>query len=342
MGPLPLMLAVALSAVYLWSTPLAGDLAAQTARGQLFLRSGFVSWWAGWYGGVGTSTYSLVSPALLGLLGPVLLGALSIVATPLAAAPLLRRTLRPALGGLVLSLTAAADVAVGRVTFAAGVVVALLAASAAARDWRWTCCGLALLATFTSPVAGLLLLVVSAGIAVSQRQTSVWAWCAVACLAALAVLWWLSGGQSAGFEPFSVIDLVPPLVAAVAVALMPVGRTMRAVGAATVVALLAAFLVHSPVGQNITRLVLLGGAPVVAAQARLRAGSWPGSSLPRPRSRPSTSVHDARPVIVGQHRSATLSPGCAASSCRSRCSRTIGSRSSTRRRTGRRRGYCPP
>ena len=141
----------------------------------------------------------------------------SIVATPLAAAPLLRRRLRPALGGLVLSLTAAADVAVGRVTFAAGVVVALLAASAAIREWRWTRCGAGGGGHLHQPGRRRAAARRLRRHGLSRQQTSVWAGCARP--GALAVLWWLSGGESAGFEPFSAIDLVPPLVAAVAVAL---------------------------------------------------------------------------------------------------------------------------
>ena len=77
--------------------------------------------------------YSLVTPPLLGWLGPVWLGALSIVATAVVAVPLLRDARRPVCGRRLLRLAAALDVVSGRTTFALGAVVALAAVLAAER-----------------------------------------------------------------------------------------------------------------------------------------------------------------------------------------------------------------
>ena len=54
----PYLLAVAFAIGYLIAPPHTADLAAQTARAELFRRSGFVPFWAGWYSGIPTASYS--------------------------------------------------------------------------------------------------------------------------------------------------------------------------------------------------------------------------------------------------------------------------------------------
>ena len=258
----PFVVSVALACLYQWSSPLAGDLAAQTARGQLFSRSGLVAWWGGWYSGLGTSSYSLISPVLLGWMGPVLLGALSIAATPLAATPLLKRSARPVLGGLLLCLTAAADVVAGRATLAFGLVVALLSASAALSSKNWLSWPLACAATFVSPVAGLLLFLVSlAGLIAQPVQRRQWVGVALSCVLAFLILQWLAAGLPTGVEPFGPLDLLLAEAAAALVAVLPTSRVVRAAALCTAIALLAAYLVPNPVGTNLTRIVLVGAAP---------------------------------------------------------------------------------
>ena len=75
-----LIVATLLAAIYLAWAPHTADLAGQTARADLFDRSGLVPYWAGWYAGIPTASYSLATPALLGWLGAVSLGAVAIVA----------------------------------------------------------------------------------------------------------------------------------------------------------------------------------------------------------------------------------------------------------------------
>ncbi|MDX6254562.1 MAG: hypothetical protein QOJ11_896 [Frankiales bacterium] len=266
----PSLVAAVLAYFYVRHTPLVADLAAQTARGELFTRSGEVAWWTGWYGGIATSSYSLVTPGLLGWLGPVVLGAVSLVATPLAAIPLLRPARRPLAGGVVLALTAAADVATGRTTFAAGVVVALLSLSAAVRGRSRWAAGLAMLAVFTSPVAGLLGLLIAVSVAALTPLRRPWLCAGAGALAGLAALWWLAGGRGSGFQPFGATDFVLTLLAAGFVLVAPVGRILRGVALASCLAAVVAFVVPSPIGSNLTRIVLMGAAPAVIANARLR------------------------------------------------------------------------
>jgi hypothetical protein len=285
---IPAAVAVVLALWYAGHAPLVGDLAAQTARAQLFSRSGDVAWWTSWYGGLATSTYSLTTPALLGWLGPVLLGAASLVATPIAAFPLLQMGRRPVAGGVVLALAAAANVVSGRITFAVGVVAAVLSLSAAVRGHPWWAAALLLLTMFTSPVAGLLGLLVMVAVAIVTPRRADWLKASIGGLLGIATLWWLSGGVT-GYEPFAPTGLLYALGAAAVVLIAPVGRTLRGVAALTMVALVAAYAVPTAVGSNMTRLVLLGAAPAVVANARLRphwlilmgllAGVFPSGNL---------------------------------------------------------------
>ncbi|MCW2606307.1 MAG: hypothetical protein JWO60_1000, partial [Frankiales bacterium] len=111
--------AVTLEALYLLVRPQAPDLVAQLARAAAASR-GADLWWAGWYGGVNIPTYSLLSGALMARAGVVTFGVLATALVCLLGADLLRGTARPRLGAVAVSVAACANLASGRVTFAAG------------------------------------------------------------------------------------------------------------------------------------------------------------------------------------------------------------------------------
>ncbi|GIG60512.1 hypothetical protein Lfu02_48840 [Longispora fulva] len=153
--------AAVLSVGYLLAPPLGTDLSAQVARADFFAAHGFTPIDFRWYGGVDQFGYSLVSPALMGAVGPRTLGILSLLTAALAFAALLARAgvRRPVLGGVVGALCVAGNLASGRVTYGLGVafgLLALLALTAPDRRVRYGGAALAgLLAGLTSPVAGL-------------------------------------------------------------------------------------------------------------------------------------------------------------------------------------------
>ena len=91
----PLAVAVVLGGLYVVIAPHTADLAAQTARADVFRRSGYVPYWTGWFGGTPMAGYSLITPPLLGVFGPVWLGAITVVASAAVAVPLLRSSRRP-------------------------------------------------------------------------------------------------------------------------------------------------------------------------------------------------------------------------------------------------------
>jgi hypothetical protein len=266
----PCATAVGLAVLYLLFAPHTADLAGQTARAELFRRSGFVPFWTGWYAGITTTGYSLITPPLLGWVGPVLLGALSIVATALIVTPLLRDARRPTTGAIFFVIAATLDVVSGRTTFAIGATLAIAAVLAADRRRLVASFVLALLATAASPVAGVLLLVVAAALLLADparrlHGVSVGAGVMVM-LGAIVVL---SRGESGGYEPLTRTSVLIALGTTLVVVIAPVGKRVRAGALATIVLLLVVFFVHSAIGANATRIAVLGAAPTVVAAARL-------------------------------------------------------------------------
>lgn len=266
----PYSIAVILAVLYLVSAPHTADLAGQTARAELFRRSGFVPFWTGWYAGIPTASYSLIAPPLLGWFGPVWLGALSIVATAVLVVPLLRDARRPTAGAVFFVIAATLDVISGRTTFAIGAVLALAAVLAAERRHLVAGVLLAALATAASPVAGVLLLVAAGALLLvdeARRRLAVGLGAGVVIvLGALVVL---SRGDSAGYEPLSRTSLLMAFGTTLVVVIAPVGRRVRCGAGVALSLLLIAFFVHSPIGANATRIAVLGAAPTIVAAARL-------------------------------------------------------------------------
>lgn len=266
----PLLLAVLLAGIYLATTPHTADLAAQQARAELYSRAGEVPYWTGWYSGISTVSYSLASPALLGWLGAAGLGAVSLLATALAAVAATSRSARPILGASVLVLLAGLDVFSGRSTFAMGTAFGIAAVAAMLHGRSGLAFLAAVIATAASPVAGVLLVVVAIGCLFSSDLRGRAITVIVAVVVVMVVIALYSHDQST-FQPFTLTSLViAGLTAAVAI-VAPVPRDVRIVAAVEIAAMIVAYEVHSPVGSNVTRLAILMTAPVVVATAR---GSW--------------------------------------------------------------------
>ncbi|HWC33887.1 MAG TPA: hypothetical protein VG650_03565 [Mycobacteriales bacterium] len=267
----PVIVAAVIGALYVVLAPHTADLAAQTARAQVFRRSGYVPYWTGWYGGTPMAAYSLITPPLLGLFGAVGLGAVTVVASAIVAVPLLAGTRRPQAGAIAVVVSGGFDVFSGRTTFAAGVVVALAAMLAVERRRPWLAMAVALLATATSPVAGVLLAVVAFATVLAgpgRRRAGLAAIVGIAvAMVGIAVL---AGGSRNGYEPFTRTSLLLSIGTTLVVMLSPVGRRLRTVGWLTVWLLFGCFLIHSPIGANATRIAVLGAAPAIVAVAR-----WP-------------------------------------------------------------------
>ncbi|HEX8929021.1 MAG TPA: hypothetical protein VGA45_08925, partial [Actinomycetota bacterium] len=136
------------------------DLAAQTARAEFFAAHGYTPVDLRWYAGVDQLGYSLVSQPVMAFLGVRITGALSLVLASVLIAALFRRTgaPRPWLGALVGTACVAGNLVSGRVTYGLGIALGLGALLLLTYPrLRWLAVVPALLASATSPVAGLFL-----------------------------------------------------------------------------------------------------------------------------------------------------------------------------------------
>ncbi|PWU58154.1 hypothetical protein DLJ47_00225 [Micromonospora sp. S4605] len=290
--------ALLLAVAFLLAPPMGTDLAAQVARAEFADRYG-TPVDLGWYGGVDQYGYSLFVARLAAWTGPRPLGA---VAAVLAAGALgwlfaRHRARRPVLAGVLGAVVLVGNLVSGRITFAVGLALGLLALCAAsadrpARPGRLVLAGLlAALATWASPVAGLFTGLAGAALLLASLRRMPGpgrplpgGWRVdrplgeglTLCLApalALAPMALLFG--NGGTQPFSAESMRINVALAVAVFfVVPRRRRVLRVGATlTVLLLVAAQAVPSPIGSNALRLPMLFALPLLAGYASL-PGPW--------------------------------------------------------------------
>jgi hypothetical protein len=269
----PVLTAAVLAAAYVIVSPPTRDLAAHLFRADLFSRQGFGLWNNDWYGGHHILGYSMLFPVVSALLTPQLAAALAATATAALFEPLARRHFgaRAWLGALVFGAATAINLYTGRLALAFGALPALGAIVALDRDRPLTAAALALLSALCSPVAALFAALAAAGHALAAVLTHrrvrpaipgvVTAVAALAPVLALAVAF-----PEGGTEPFDLGTLLPVL-AMCAVALLITAReapALRAGIAIYALAVLAVYVIPSPIGSNIARLGTLLAAPLAA------------------------------------------------------------------------------
>lgn len=265
---LPVAVTAVLVAVYLVTRPLSSDLAAQVARADVAHRVGAFGWWTGWLGGLSMPSYSVLVPASMAALGVRTVGVAGAVVTVWGGWRLLRDTPRPRLGAAALALSSFADLVTGRITFAAGAGLAVLALVALRSNRVPTTVVLAVLAYLASPLAGLFLGLVAVAVLLTRRDRR-----RVAAVVGTVLL--VAGATSAflfpgnGVMPFRATDMIPPGIACVVVLVSCRQAVVRAAATLTLLALPAFYLVPGAVGGNICRLPWIAALPVVAACAVL-------------------------------------------------------------------------
>jgi hypothetical protein len=285
----PVFVATALSAVLhvLWAFFLAkdsGDMAAQYAWTDFIRAHPFASYNLSWYGGMHPASYSILSPYIMAALGvrttAVIAGTLS---ATVGAALLMRGGIRrPMVPVLWTTFALWGDVVSGRVTFALGMLFAMVAtlvlfpanANARGRSPRLaTAVAMTALATMCSPVAGLFILVVAAALFLTGRRAD----CYV-----LAVVPPLVVGATSllfpfyGVQPFAWYFAIIPLSIAVVTALVLPHhwREMRAGSWVYALGIALTWVIPSPIGSNVERLALLFGGTVLLLVAR--GTTWTG------------------------------------------------------------------
>ncbi|WP_438872205.1 hypothetical protein [Paractinoplanes rishiriensis] len=254
---------------YLLLPALGSDLSAQVARADFFAAHGYTPVDLRWYAGVNQLGYSLLSQPVMALLGVRMTGALALVAAAVLLAVLFRRTgaPRPGLGVLVGTACIAGNLVSGRITYGLGVALglaALVALTSATR--QWLAAVFALLAAATSPVVALFLGLAGVALLLSRRVRPGLLIAVPAAVPLLAAALLFGDG---GWMNISRTDTIRAVVASLAVAALVPLRAVRIGGVLSALGVLAAALVHTPVGLNATRLSVMFTLPVLAAYATL-------------------------------------------------------------------------
>ena len=272
----------ALAAVAGWR---GADVPNYLFRIELFRRDGFTIWSSAWYGGHHTPGYSVLLAPLAAAVGPVLVGAGSAIVAAVCFDRLLRRlpAVEPRRATIASALFAAGTVvnlAVGRLAFALGLALGL----AALATGRRTAVGgvaaavLSVATALASPVAGCFLALAWLAMAIASRRRGplVWASCALAPVAVLALLF-----PEGGRFPFSLGALTVTLAVCFAAwGLLPRAWSAVRIGAALyAAAALVTFAVPNALGANITRLGMFVALPLLVAAPLRRPRRVPTAAM---------------------------------------------------------------
>jgi hypothetical protein len=261
----PGLVAGALGLAYLIAHPDSADHAAQVYRSSLFAHEGLATWDNFWFGGHNLPGYGILLPAFGALIGPRLVGVISAVAAALLFSAIAHARFgdRARLGVIWFATATAISLFTGRLTFALGVVVALAAVLAAQRGHRFLAMLFAALTPFASPVASLFLACGIVAYAIAERSRRGLELAVITVGVAVLIS---AAFPEGGTEPFDFSSFEPAILVALAVfvALPSDERLLRIGVAAYGAALTAAFLIHSPMGGNATRMGSLLLGPVLA------------------------------------------------------------------------------
>ncbi|WP_229072334.1 hypothetical protein [Actinoplanes sp. DH11] len=277
------LVAAILGGIYLLLPRTGSDLAAQVARADFSGAHGLTPVDLRWYAGVEQFGYSLVSQPVMAALGVRVTGVLTLVAGAVLLATLFRRTAapRPWLGAAFGTVAFAGNLVSGRVTYGLGVclAVAALVLLTVPRLRRLAALA-AFLAAATSPVAGLFTGLAGVALLIDRRWRA-GLLLAVPAAVPLALSALLFG--DGGWMNISRTDTVRAVVTGLVVAALVPIRAVRAGALLSSAGVLAAALIHTPVGLNATRLAVMFGLPVLAAYAK------PPARLRAPAGSPSRS-----------------------------------------------------
>jgi hypothetical protein len=260
-------IAVLLAVAYLFAAPMGRDFSAQLAHAQLAESHWPVLLDLRWYGGFNPLGYSVLSPAVMALLGVRLTTALAYVASVVLFAVLLKSTgvPRPVAGALTGAVCLSGNLVVTRTTFVLGLVLALGAVLVLVSGRLRVASVLAVLAPLASPVAGLFLGVAGGALFLSGRRRAGVVLAVSAGVPTVAVALAFGNG---GYQTFAANQALIGFVVCLAVAglcwRLPVVRWGALLSAVLVV---AAYLVPTPVGTTATRLPELFAAPMIVAAA---------------------------------------------------------------------------
>jgi len=268
---LSMALATCLGVVWALLPPSGSDLAAQVAHADFFGKDGWLPVDMRWFGGTDVLGYSVISPPLMVLLGVSAFGLFTIVAASGLLGLLLDRSgvPHPRAAALVGTGCFAANLMVGRLTFALGLTVGLATLLCLWVEGRSRVPLLVLGTVLTwaaSPLAALFLAMVGVGL-VTRRRVA--AGTALGLTGGLMLLASTALGQG-GVMPMGADDMVRGVISCAVVAFVTRYHLVRVVAAVSGLSLVFAYFVATPVGVNAIRFPALFAIPVALATTRLR------------------------------------------------------------------------
>jgi hypothetical protein len=273
--PSPKVLAaIAVTAIsatmFVVALPHVGDMWAALARAEAARAGVGLSYWFGWYsGGTAPGAYSVLTPMLSAVVGSPGLLAISTVAAVVLAYYAVRGMRRPYAALLVVTIVASANLWSGRVPFALGCAIGLVAVLAMQSGRRYIAALAGIATVLASPVAGAFLILgaASAALATNKQRSSTVMCAAATGLALIGIgLWYGTPGPeglSAGAAVGGAIMLVVMLLA------QP-SRAMTTLIIISTAAIPILAIVPNGMGSNIERLVYIIAPVGVAATSRAR------------------------------------------------------------------------
>ena len=243
------------------------DLPAQLFRVELFRKDGFVLWNSQWFAGHPTLDYSVLSPVLGALTGPIALGAACGVVSAFLFHRLVYREFGSAalVGSIWFATSTVTNLLVGRVTFALGLTFALGALFALQRERGWIAGACALLCALASPVAGLFLAVAAGACGFARPSQRIVAWL-VGAIAIVPVLLIALEFPSPGAQPYELWAFLCDLALCAFFWVVVPDRFAGLKWAAGLygIVLIGTYAFASPLGGNVSRLNQYAAGPLLA------------------------------------------------------------------------------
>jgi len=265
----PLFAALAALAFVVTSPPV-GDLWAARARESAALHGVGLTYWFSWFGGTVPGSYSVLSPLMTRFVDAGVLGAVATLLITLLCHRLVRGSRHATLASWTAALAATISLWSGRIPFALGTALMLVALAAVRAQRRWPAGVAGVAATLVSPLSGAFLVLGLAGVVFhdrARRATAlVAAGASTASLLVLGLYFGMPGPE--GFERQHA------LMAAGSLLVLLLARPADYVRTVVLISLpLVAVLATVPngVGTNFERFTWLCLPVAVLATARVRA-----------------------------------------------------------------------
>ncbi len=196
---LALLFAVAATIAFLIAAPPVGDLFAARARQSAAAHGVGLRYWFAWFGGTVPGHYSVLAPLLSKLADVRVLGAIATVLIPPLCHRLVRGSARPLLATWVAAVAASFNLWSGRVPFAVGTVLMLVALLFVRSNRRYAAAAAGTLTALVSPVSGVFLILGIAGVylhdPVRRGTTIATAAASGSCLIGVAVYFGMPGSE---------------------------------------------------------------------------------------------------------------------------------------------------